>query len=206
MDEPRHGRQTPGRRDGGRRVRLRNVRTFGLAVAAVLGLVWAGLNRYGFPDGVTRSVAARLSRGDYAVELDRVTLDLTGGLVARSVRVYRKGVVGQPPFEAGSVRLGLAPFFWRWGKQAWIRDIEVADGVIRRLPDLAKPPERAETPGVAAGFILPFAAGSARLRNVEVFDVFVAALRSEGFPVETGFFQEEMEVELVNDGPVTFIL
>ena len=39
-----------------------------------------------------------------------------------------------------------------------------------------------------------------------LFDVFVAALRSEGFPVETGFFQEEMEVELVNDGPVTFIL
>jgi len=39
-----------------------------------------------------------------------------------------------------------------------------------------------------------------------LFDQFVACLRTEGCPVRTGFFQEEMEVELVNDGPVTFIL
>jgi len=35
---------------------------------------------------------------------------------------------------------------------------------------------------------------------------FVERLRAEGVPVETGFFQEHMEVELVNDGPVTFVL
>jgi len=39
-----------------------------------------------------------------------------------------------------------------------------------------------------------------------LFDRFVELLRAEGCPVETGFFQEMMEVELVNDGPVTFIL
>jgi len=39
-----------------------------------------------------------------------------------------------------------------------------------------------------------------------LFDLFVDCLRAEGPRVETGFFQEEMEVELVNDGPVTFIL
>ena len=39
-----------------------------------------------------------------------------------------------------------------------------------------------------------------------LFDQFVACLREEGCPVETGFFQEMMEVELVNDGPVTFVL
>lgn len=39
-----------------------------------------------------------------------------------------------------------------------------------------------------------------------LFDLFVACLRAEGCQVETGFFQEEMEVALVNDGPVTFIL
>jgi len=39
-----------------------------------------------------------------------------------------------------------------------------------------------------------------------LFDLFVAALRAEGCRVETGFFQEAMEVELVNDGPATFIL
>jgi D-tyrosyl-tRNA(Tyr) deacylase len=39
-----------------------------------------------------------------------------------------------------------------------------------------------------------------------LFDRFVACLREEGCPVATGFFQEMMQVELVNDGPVTFIL
>jgi D-tyrosyl-tRNA(Tyr) deacylase len=39
-----------------------------------------------------------------------------------------------------------------------------------------------------------------------LFATFVACLRAEGCPVATGFFQEMMEVELVNDGTVTFIL
>ena len=39
-----------------------------------------------------------------------------------------------------------------------------------------------------------------------LFERFVALVRAEGVPVETGFFREHMEVELVNDGPVTFLL
>jgi D-tyrosyl-tRNA(Tyr) deacylase len=39
-----------------------------------------------------------------------------------------------------------------------------------------------------------------------LFDHFVACLREAGCPVQTGYFQEMMEVELVNDGPATFIL
>jgi D-tyrosyl-tRNA(Tyr) deacylase len=39
-----------------------------------------------------------------------------------------------------------------------------------------------------------------------LFDAFVGCLREAGCAVRTGFFQEMMEVELVNDGPVTFIL
>lgn len=35
---------------------------------------------------------------------------------------------------------------------------------------------------------------------------FIELLRGEGVPVETGFFQEHMAVELLNDGPVTFVL
>jgi D-tyrosyl-tRNA(Tyr) deacylase len=35
---------------------------------------------------------------------------------------------------------------------------------------------------------------------------FVAALRDLGVPVETGVFGARMEVELVNDGPVTIVL
>ena len=39
-----------------------------------------------------------------------------------------------------------------------------------------------------------------------LFDTFVAALRRRGIPVQTGVFQAVMEVRIVNDGPVTFIL
>ena len=37
-------------------------------------------------------------------------------------------------------------------------------------------------------------------------DALVAALRAEGATVATGRFRAHMEVELVNDGPVTFVL
>lgn len=39
-----------------------------------------------------------------------------------------------------------------------------------------------------------------------LYEYFVAGARALGVPVETGVFQAMMEVSLVNDGPVTFIL
>jgi D-tyrosyl-tRNA(Tyr) deacylase len=39
-----------------------------------------------------------------------------------------------------------------------------------------------------------------------VYESFCAALRELGVPVETGVFGARMEVELVNDGPVTIVL
>lgn len=39
-----------------------------------------------------------------------------------------------------------------------------------------------------------------------LFERLAARLRAEGVAVETGFFREHMAVELVNDGPVTFVL
>lgn len=39
-----------------------------------------------------------------------------------------------------------------------------------------------------------------------VYEAYVAALRAEGAPVETGVFGAHMQVELVNDGPVTILL
>jgi D-tyrosyl-tRNA(Tyr) deacylase len=41
---------------------------------------------------------------------------------------------------------------------------------------------------------------------IPLYDGFIAALRSRGLEVETGRFGAMMEVELVNDGPVTLIL
>ena len=39
-----------------------------------------------------------------------------------------------------------------------------------------------------------------------LYEYFVEAARRLGAPVETGIFQADMKVHLVNDGPVTFIL
>jgi D-aminoacyl-tRNA deacylase len=39
-----------------------------------------------------------------------------------------------------------------------------------------------------------------------LYEYFVGHLKSSNIVVETGVFQAEMEVHLVNDGPVTFIL
>jgi D-tyrosyl-tRNA(Tyr) deacylase len=39
-----------------------------------------------------------------------------------------------------------------------------------------------------------------------LYERFCEALRAQGVPVETGVFGARMEVELVNDGPVTIVL
>lgn len=43
-------------------------------------------------------------------------------------------------------------------------------------------------------------------RAAELFDHFVGAVEALGVTVETGVFRAVMEVHIVNDGPVTFIL
>ncbi len=41
---------------------------------------------------------------------------------------------------------------------------------------------------------------------IPLYEALIAALRARGIPVETGEFGAMMDVELVNDGPVTIIL
>lgn len=41
---------------------------------------------------------------------------------------------------------------------------------------------------------------------IPLYDAFVKALRARNVPVETGEFGAMMQVELINDGPVTLIL
>jgi D-aminoacyl-tRNA deacylase len=43
-------------------------------------------------------------------------------------------------------------------------------------------------------------------RARELYECFVSAIRKAGLPCQTGRFQEDMQVELVNDGPVTILL
>ena len=51
-----------------------------------------------------------------------------------------------------------------------------------------------------------FSAAAPPERAEPVYESFCAALRELGVPVETGSFGARMDVELVNDGPVTLIL
>jgi len=43
-------------------------------------------------------------------------------------------------------------------------------------------------------------------RARELYEYFVEKVRAAGLPCETGRFQETMQVELVNEGPVTILL
>jgi D-aminoacyl-tRNA deacylase len=53
----------------------------------------------------------------------------------------------------------------------------------------------------------PSFTGAARPEQAEpVYERFSAELRALGVPVETGVFGAAMQVELVNDGPVTIVL
>jgi D-tyrosyl-tRNA(Tyr) deacylase len=51
-----------------------------------------------------------------------------------------------------------------------------------------------------------FDAAAPPARARELYEYFVARIRSVGLRCETGKFQEMMAVELVNDGPVTILL
>ena len=48
-----------------------------------------------------------------------------------------------------------------------------------------------------------FSAAAPPEEGLRLYERFVAALRAEGVPVETGRFGADMAVHLVNDGPVT---
>ena len=39
-----------------------------------------------------------------------------------------------------------------------------------------------------------------------LYECFIQYLKSSNIPVETGVFRADMEIHLINDGPVTFIL
>jgi D-tyrosyl-tRNA(Tyr) deacylase len=53
----------------------------------------------------------------------------------------------------------------------------------------------------------PSFTGAARPELGEaVYEAYVEALRAEGVPVRTGVFGAHMQVDLVNDGPVTILL
>ena len=51
-----------------------------------------------------------------------------------------------------------------------------------------------------------FTAAAPPEQGEAVYEAYVEALRAEGVPVKTGVFGAHMQVELLNDGPVTILL
>jgi D-aminoacyl-tRNA deacylase len=51
-----------------------------------------------------------------------------------------------------------------------------------------------------------FDSAAAPERARQLYEYFVGRIRAAGIPCQTGKFQEMMQVELVNDGPVTILL
>jgi D-tyrosyl-tRNA(Tyr) deacylase len=51
-----------------------------------------------------------------------------------------------------------------------------------------------------------FIAAAPPERAEQVYEQFVAAARAAGVPVATGRFRTHMQVELINDGPVTLVI
>lgn len=51
-----------------------------------------------------------------------------------------------------------------------------------------------------------FDAGAPAEQARALYEYFVSRIRATGIPCETGRFQEDMQVELVNEGPVTILL
>ena len=106
---------------------------------------------------------------------------------------------------------GEAHCRWAAAKIATLRIFEDDEGRMNRSLEDVGGAILAVSQFTLAGSILKgrrpsFDQAMAPERARPLFDLFVACLRAEGCAVETGFFQEMMEVELVNDGPATFIL
>ena len=78
-----------------------------------------------------------------------------------------------------------------------VTDIGGTALVVSQFP-LAADPRRGNRPG--------FSAAAAPETGAALYEAFAAALRGEGIATETGRFGADMQVSLVNDGPVTIWL
>jgi hypothetical protein len=123
----------------GRRAKVARLAGQTALACVVLG---AGLICYaywfGVPIRLGQRLLARAGRGAFVVQAER--LRLTGlGLTLRSVRCYRKGVVGAAGLVADTVTVRFSPLQWLAGYSG-VNRIDVADGVIR--PDRLCGPDR----------------------------------------------------------------
>ncbi|HJP66808.1 MAG TPA: D-aminoacyl-tRNA deacylase [Actinomycetota bacterium] len=100
---------------------------------------------------------------------------------------------------------------WLAAKLAHLRIFEDADGKMNRSVlevggEVLVVPQFTLYGDVRKGRRPSWADAAAPEVARERVDAFAKALRDEGVPVQEGAFREHLEVELVNDGPVTILL
>ena len=91
-------------------VRVRLLRHFIrlLAIAVLVPLIPVlYLSHFGFPRRVTERLVAAADREGYSLEAGKVRLDIWEGVVVDRIRLFRKGVLGPPIFEAEEVTVGF---------------------------------------------------------------------------------------------------
>lgn len=106
---------------------------------------------------------------------------------------------------------GMADLDWMCGKLTRLRIFDDADGVmnlsVQEIGGEVLAVSQFTLYGDCRKGRRPSFTGAAPPAVAEpLYEAFVRAVRLLGVPVQTGRFAADMQVELVNDGPVTFIL
>lgn len=142
-----------------------------------------------------RAVIQRVSRAQVAVK-GEVTGRISRGLLVL-VGVSHSDQEADADYLADKI-LGLRIFEDEHGKMNLaVRDTGGAILVVSQFT-LYGDVRRGKRPS--------FDAAAPPQRARELYEYFVGRIRASGLPCETGRFQEMMQVELVNEGPVTILL
>jgi D-aminoacyl-tRNA deacylase len=146
-------------------------------------------------DGVVRAVVQRVSRakvtvgGEITGEIERGLLVLLGvgsGDSTADANYLAEKITGLRVFEDSGGKMNLS-----------VSEISGAVLAVSQFT-LYGDVRRGRRPS--------FDAAAAPQPARELYEYFVAKIRAAGLRCETGRFQEMMQVELVNEGPVTILL
>lgn len=144
------------------------VRLWRLAVRVTAVLLLAPLppilylSHFGFPDRITRRLIDAADSEGYCLEMKGMRLDIFEGIVVDGPRLFRKGVLGLPAFEAGEVIVGFR-ILGAAGPQR-IQRITIRNGKLRQ----AKTPRETPTEQPRARTAFPTLACRVHLENCDV--------------------------------------
>ncbi len=102
-----------------------------IAAGLLLSLFVAGITFIGIPPLLSAPLLASVNRGAWFCEVNRLTLDPRGGIVAHAVRVFRKGVAGPAVFEGERVHIRVELLALIRSGRVRVREVGVERGWVR---------------------------------------------------------------------------